>query len=387
MRQNTTLVTTTGNSSLPGIKQADCHVDRVMIMKANRFLRVFSQAIFLFISIQLFPAQAIEFQTVYQSKVLIEDQTEKARKEAQALALKRVLVKATGSTAVLTDKTLKKEIKRADQFLSQYQFGSTAGGQQVLDAQFDPVKINQLIRRQGLKLWGTRRPLTMIWMATEIDEQREIVTPERSRYIAEQINSLPETRGLPVILPLMDLDDASRIQVSDIWGRFFGHVYQASERYQPEAIVLARLSPLNKEQWQLDWTVYEGETEKKRQVNEGDYESIVQLFLNELADYFAQQYAIDVDANASNSGLVVNISGVAAIEDFINAENRLLSLSSVLDAQLVSVHNGYATFSVSLIGEAPDLIDALDLDPQFKKIFDPLIKHQETQPLEYRWQG
>ena len=52
-----------------------------------------------------------------------------------------------------------------------------------------------------------------------------------------------QAMGLPVSLPLMDLDDNMAVTATDVWGRFADPVLKASQRYGAEMVVLGKLSP------------------------------------------------------------------------------------------------------------------------------------------------
>lgn len=61
--------------------------------------------------------------------------------------------------------------------------------------------------------------------------------------------------GLPVSIPLMDLDDNMAVNATDVWGRFADPILKASQRYGAEMVVLGKLTPEG-DKWSIDWGLY-----------------------------------------------------------------------------------------------------------------------------------
>lgn len=99
-----------------------------------------------------------------------------------------------------------------------------------------------MIRDAGLPVWGQRRPDTLLWLATEDENgNRQIIDDGAKGPVSSRLRELAVERGVPVVFPLMDLDDSVNISVFDVWGRFARTLQTASVRYQPDYIVGARL--------------------------------------------------------------------------------------------------------------------------------------------------
>ena len=63
-----------------------------------------------------------------------------------------------------------------------------------------------------------------------------------------------ESRGVPVYFPVWDLEDSSRVTVSEIWGRFLDQIEAASERYSPDKLLVVRVEKRYAGQWHVDWS-------------------------------------------------------------------------------------------------------------------------------------
>ena len=106
----------------------------------------------------------------------------------------------------------------------------------TLDVSFAPSSLNRALNDLGLPLWGAERPETLLWLAVQESSRRYILAGGTQNAVRRSLDQVTEKRALPVLLPLMDLQDQSAVDFSDVRGGFTGHVQDASERYGVDAI-------------------------------------------------------------------------------------------------------------------------------------------------------
>lgn len=338
---------------------------------------------------------AVEMTRLYETTVVIADQSIDARETAHEQALREIFIRASGNVDVVKNPAIKKAVNDASRYVVRYQY-LFQNNQQKLLIEFDQQKINQLLRNNELNIWGTRRPQLLMWMAVQEGQQRlllgESTTPQRITPFEKRF----EQRGLPVVFPLLDLDDISNVNVSDVWGQFDEYIASYSERYPHDEFILARQYMLNAETAIVDWVVYEKGNETCTPVDsllgseclrtlEAKPENIQQAFADVVADYYAEQYAVSAAEFGDQRQVILPVLGVDSVPKMMAAEARLESLSAVFDCQIYQVQGSKVVFKLSLVGEITDVYDALELDSRFKRIFDPLARPVEDQPREYRW--
>ncbi len=87
---------------------------------------------------------------------------------------------------------------------------------------------------------------------------RRILPDQSSDGWAAALRTQAQAMGLPVSIPLMDLDDNMAVNATDVWGRFADPILKASQRYGAEMVVLGKLTPDGKEEgkWSIDWGLY-----------------------------------------------------------------------------------------------------------------------------------
>lgn len=188
-----------------------------------------------------FATNAIERIVVNEAKVLVDDQSSRTQKSAAKKALREVFLKMSGSSETLSNAGVRAALASPEALLRSYRY-SYNGDETYYVAEFDSSKIAEILQREMLPLWGDRRPETLIWLAIQDEKENKVIIDEALNHpISEAINTTAKERGLPLSLPLMDLTDSVNISTYDIWGRFVEPVRNASERYQVDNIIAARV--------------------------------------------------------------------------------------------------------------------------------------------------
>ena len=348
------------------------------------------------------PAQAVEVSNLYQATAPVPDQSRQARFDAQKVTLSKVMVKVSGNHNVLDNPAVKAAVRKANQYLTQYTFTRDEAGDLLFEGSFDEGKINQLLRRESLPIWGKRRPSILLWMAGEDADSgnRQVLSKEAYTHLQKQIKGFSDDRGLPILFPLYDLEDTKKVSVSDVWGYFYNHISQFSYRYNTDAILLSRFwqePPVADENglmpeegpeqvpWKLQWRLYEKDELTDANTIEGELPKLIEQLVHQMADRYALEYAVDSSNYNNASRITLTVSNVGQLEYLIEAEKLLGSFSAVADVLLTNINNDVAEFEIALIGQPLDLLQGLELESHFEKIFDPLAERTEEQPMNYRW--
>ncbi len=364
------------------MKWCFCEKLLVMIIKIYlitvTFVKYLHQIILLIILLNVLPlssAHAVEVSNLYTGKILVNDKTQKTRVKAHRWAIEQVLSKVSGDKDILANPQIRREVQyRSANYIKSFAFKTDEQGRTFLVDQFYQTKIDKLIKSVGGAIWGRRRPNTLIWLVVEEGINRSIVEQEQFPQLSEILSQSSDDRGLPILLPLMDTIDKDAVYSSDIWARFDSVVYSASQRYQVDNYIMARMRYVdaNKEpEYQSGWLLQFALMQQRDYLLTGEFNgeqfSVLRQMVNTVGDYFAQEYAIDSEhVGAQNLELV--LQGVPNITSLIKAENYLKSLPPVTGVQLLGLSHKTAKFYLSLSGEGLDVIRALALLNEFKKV-------------------
>lgn len=287
------------------------------------------------------PLSAITVNGLYQTSVVVADESAAVRVEAMQLAMQQVLVKLSGDSKIATVSGAEEIIKRAQQFVQQFRYkraGTTKAGIQgetELQVKFDETALNSEIRNYALPLWGQERPAVLVWMALDNAAGRNIVSLEDNPDIIDFVDATAAARGIPLLFPLMDLEDTARMNVSDLWGDFEQPIVAASARYQSDAIAVGRITQGGAAGWQTQWTLYMDQQASRWSTENTDVALALEEAIDLLADALAERY---VNSGSSGTELFeIAVSNILTHDDYARTVTYLESLQSVTQVVVKTV--------------------------------------------------
>ncbi|MEN9583528.1 MAG: hypothetical protein RLZZ616_534 [Pseudomonadota bacterium] len=298
---------------------------------------------------------------------------------AQSQALGEVLVKVTGKRDILTQPAVVKALAAPGDYVQHYGY-QDVGPVKFLKADFDVAKVNALISQSKFALLGPARPQVAIWLVINEGERR-LLPDQSSDGWAAALRAQSQAMGLPVSIPLMDLDDNMAVNATDVWGRFADPILKASQRYGAEMVVLGKLTPEG-ETWNIDWGLYGpkagGEqAELTRGSGSGTQVEVAQGFADGLAAWLVQNYGARISGVASSQTLVVE--GLSGIDGMITVQKMLQGMASVTKVEIGQLEGDKVTFHLALQGDKAELIRGLQLESRLRQIDD------NDSGLRYQW--
>jgi len=339
---------------------------------------------------------------LYDAKIAVDDQSQQTQNNAFSLALKQVFIKVRGRNDLLTNQKVKNAVAKATPFVRSYSYDKQ-GSQLYLVINFEPQRVENLIRGAGFPVWDKRRPNSIVWLAIKASDNatRQIVMPANFPEIYQQLTKRAKQRGITLMFPLWDLTDVQSVGVFDVWGGFSAQISQASERYTASSILSARIYPnsgqlsgttatavkTNRQkssQWLADWTMIEGGGLLAGQVQGDSLLMIAEHLIDALADQLSLKYAIDLaQIDRADTRVQIVVNNIDSITYYSQALNMLENMSVVNDATLIKQQGSRATFELNLLGDVDDLSNALSLDNKIKPVVDDF--GQPIAGLEFLW--
>ncbi|WP_192954847.1 DUF2066 domain-containing protein [Gallaecimonas mangrovi] len=317
---------------------------------------------YVFVCLALFCSQvlAVPVSELYRSQVSISSQTDAARDAALKDAMAQTLVRVTGSSSAATSPQLADLLSNPSPYLLSYRYEQGPDGLELYAA-FDQHLLEQAIWQRGFGVWGSERPTTLLWLAVQQDGQRDVVADSSFPELAKAATDEGKVRGLPVMLPLWDLDDKTKLDALDVWGKFEEPIADASSRYHAEQFVMARVSPSGQgfeASWQLD-----GVQNLSGDVQADNAADAIKALVDDVADKLSGTLAVKGQLAEQRNQLT--LTGVSSAADYLKALDELQKLPVVADAEIVGVQQGAVTFSLQLRGDQTQLAQALSLSHHF----------------------
>ena len=341
---------------------------------------------FLMLGLMLVSAgvDAARLSNPFQTEVDAEGRDSVSRDVALERALHDVLVRVTGSTGSVNEPAAQALLKQPGRFVEQFRFldvpAEAPGEAQQLRlwVQFDGVALAREIRRAGLPYWGRERPDVLVWLAVDDRGQRYLVAESAQRAAAEALHQAASRRGLPLTLPLMDLQDQRAVQFTDIWGGFVGSVETASQRYRPQIILLGKLERARgRSGWRADWTLLGNDDQQSWTAHANELGVSIDQGIAEAAEWLAVRYAV-VSAGASVRPLLVE--GVQSLEDYARVSKYLASLAPVERAQVVRISGQEVEFDLQLRAAERNLLQVITLGKLLQPAGDPSLWRFQLNP-------
>ena len=305
-------------------------------------------------------ADALEMTSLYSVEVPF-DAEDPDRKNAYRTALDQVLIRITGTTAAAESPELAELFPNPARYVSQYR----SGPDNSVIVSLDGPAIEKVLRQSGAMVWGSERPLTLIWLAVDWGQgEREIVAADdarslpgagrsidRNRRLRERVDEVANLRGISVVFPLLDTEDLESINFSDIWGGFDDRVLDASLRYGATSVLVGRIKADEVQGQGNRWTWY---LDNERLDWGGEPEEVVNL----VADSLALQYAFR--GNEPLDVIRLSISGISSVVAYGEVQ-RLVENLAAIDTHLVeSVAGDKITYEVQVQGGVERLQRALE---------------------------
>lgn len=329
---------------------------------------------------------AVTLTELYQARVVVTSQASAEREQALRQGLQQALLRISGDDQLLQHALVQQALSQVRDYVVQFGYDqrNDERGGLLLRVQFDREKVNQLIQAAGSGVWSNLRPELLLWLVYEDAQlQRRIVGSGSSLPWLTDLRSVAEQRGLPLKLPLMDLNDSISVSPIDVWGRFDDVLQFASARYPNDGLVVARLyqaDPVEligniEEPWRLDWSLQLGELRWRGELRGASAEQLAPLLVAELSQQLAQRYRIGQQLELGHVWQMT-VHDVANITAVITVEQLLASLPSVQSVQLVGYQQGQAVYQLTLQVDPAAIVQAIDLSKRLRPL---------EQAQHYRW--
>ena len=287
-------------------------------------------------------AQAETVGGLYQVREPVSGQGAEARAQATQAALDTLVLRLTGDPKAPQNPGLAELRKDPQQIISQ--FGTEAGPPEVLLVEFDPGSTERALRKAGLALWGSNRPAILGWWLSDSTEGSSLVGDGQSA--AEPLRRAAQHRGLPLRLPLGDLEEQLVATAKNLEGTDPAPLQAASGRYGADALLAVHATEADGK-WNGTWRLWLGEQREQGKVEGADQAALADAVMLAVSQRLAPRFVARPGASSEQS---LQVQGV-------NLE-RYAELSRVLEpfgGRIVEVQGDVMTWKATA---SPDQLRA-----------------------------
>ncbi|MFJ4458431.1 DUF2066 domain-containing protein [Pseudomonas sp. NPDC089392] len=247
-------------------------------------------------------AQAENVGGLYQVREPVTGQGAEARAAATVNAFDTLVLRLTGDPKAAQSPALAELRKDPQQIINQV--GSEAGPPESVQVEFDPGSTERALRKAGLALWGSNRPSILGWWLNDSAEGSNLVGDGQAS--AQPLRRAAQHRGLPLRLPLADLQeqlvaDAKQIENSDP-----APLREAAKRYGADALLAVHAQEADGK-WQGKWQLWLGDQREQGSAEGADQAALADAVMLAVSSRLAPRY---VTRPGASSQLQLQVQGM-----------------------------------------------------------------------------
>ena len=322
------------------------------------------------------PAHAVTVDRLHTASVTVADQGADTRERAFREALERVLVKMAGRPGVLDQEGVDGLLDAAGEMVQQYGYeriersasevaegdtgdmGDTGDEQDEaaaepelrLNVTFAGRRIRERLEGLDIVVWGRERPEVLVWLAIDDAGGRRILDADGGSPANVALAQSAERRALPILLPLMDTEDRTRVEFVDISGGFYDTVREASQRYRASTLLVGH-ARRSGGAWQADWSLI-GLGQRRAWTARADS---MQAVLAAGVDGATNRLAAKLAGQSSDRrAILVEVQDVAGVGDYARLERYFSELARVESAALLRARPQTLMFDLRIKGRLED---------------------------------
>ena len=326
---------------------------------------------------------ALQVPGLYSHSVVVANESQGERSRAFSEGLSAVLIKLTGKPEALELAGVARAISNAASFVEGVSYADLgSAGQRQLTVDFSPTLVDELLERQGVPVWNSNRPSVLVWMALQEESGgRRLFDPELDAELFSTLRSFAESRGLPLIFPVLDFEDRRGLSSDQLWDLEVAAIERASERYSPDSILAGRLLITPSGELVGLWRFqFRGEA---RLIDGLDTELAAYLEspLREVTSQFVETFAAS-QATLMQQELSLRVDGIRDLADYAALNAYLLQLGAVNALTLSELDADRLELNLNVAGGEQRLRDLIALDRNLRA-----IDSSATEPglLHFRW--
>ena len=293
------------------------------------------------------------------------------RQHGFRLALQVVLSRLTGNGEIAATALLEPLLNDAQTHIAQFSYRDLeqpvgedavevhhvvpigADVDHLLEVHFVPASLNQSLSELGVLLWDTERPETLLWLAVQGTDGHYILTDSSGTDDRTILLRAAQMWGLPLLLPVMDLQDRDAVEFSDVYGGFSERVLNASARYGVESVLTGRMSQ-GAIGWTVDWLLYHDSRTYVWQTQSDRLDNVLEVGIQNLAEQLVSASSITTH-QAQVSAVRLRIARVDSLDGYARVFNYLANLALVKSVNFTTITPEANYVHLNIFGDSDNL--------------------------------
>lgn len=281
-------------------------------------------------------ALAVEVADMYHIKLNVSSMEQGHREEAFKLGLKELVGKVSGSDTIIDNEIILQEIN--SKYLDYIQSYSYGGGDEQLSItiEYSEYLLNKLLLEAGYRVWGTNRPLTLVWLAVGDDNSKSLVNYDVEPKLVSLFENMASNKAIPLVFPLLDLEDRANAKIEDVWEQMPSIIRKISKRYSVDSVLSIKLHKAFLGEYHSVWQLLVGNKAFVWKLSGYNKEEIIRLGFGELTKNLLASYAIEHTENDARATLFA-FSSIRSITDYARVLAYLEKLGTIESIRVTRV--------------------------------------------------
>lgn len=344
-----------------------------------------ARCLLLCLSFACLQAQAVVVENLYRAQVDVEDHGRSELQRATREGLAQVLVKVSGTAAVLQMPEIEAALDQAPNLMQRYRYLRPEEGGLRFQVHFDAQLVNDLLRDAQAPLWTANRPPVLVWMVVSDENGRRPATAEANPEFFQQIEQSLDRRGVPAVFPLNDLEDTVAVSVEGLWALDEGAILRASERYGVANVLAGRIRAMPDGRWLGDWRYLAGGQSLGTSFYGEEVPEFTASVVDFVADRMAGRYAVAGDNKALE--VLVRVDALADFGELRRVLDYFQSIELVNAAWPAYLEGDSVVFRLAAQAEPDQLARIIQLNRRLQPLDAPesLRRGPINLDLVYQW--
>lgn len=337
---------------------------------------------------------AAVIEDLYTVELPIADQTTSQRLAIFKQAFREVIIKVSGSTTAPDTPGFERPLNNSSRYVHQFRYITQKdetnetfdGGQLLLRVVFNQEAIENLLRENDIAIWGKERPSTLLLISYDVNKNASIVSSDTTAELVEELDEMAQRQGLPVLYPLLDLEDRLQLGVQDIIQSNEQSIDSLAARYAPDAVLSGQIIGRAGKGWQGIWQVRFSDQLFSWTHKAASRQQVMSQAISELAQILASEYAL-ASYQAFDQQILFIVDQMMQVSDHIKVLSYLQSLDAIESVRPVLISENRVTYRVKLRNTAEDLARLISLGYVLEQLELPQINaatDDQTVTLNYR---
>lgn len=323
-------------------------------MRNNSRLKISLFLLLIMLFSPVTPVHAVQVDELFTVQMPVESRDREQRMEAIKEGMGQVLVRVTGDGSIAQNAEVETVIRGAAQYVQRFRYLPAKEGEGFeLVIDYDETRLSKDLANRGLPVWGRERPAVLSWIAVSQGANRFMISSKGRRAERELLSEAAKDRGIPLIFPLLDVEDNNKVRSGDIVGGFYDTVDEASKRYSADAVLIGRVQR-QQGQWVGRWRLREGDQTVVFESEGSSLDKALTQGIYGLASYLASWHATQGFSDQAGA-IEVHVDQVNSLAEYLKVRDYLKSFDAVLDVTPRHIRLSQAHLEVRMRGSARDL--------------------------------